>query len=253
MNRGWVEKYTQRICYAGALHNSSDCLKALHQAHLMSVPFEDLDIHLGRPLSLNLQDLYHKVVQSGRGGFCYELNHLFGSMLRELGFQVNFIAAQVYGDDEQWGPQFDHMAIQVNGTWLVDVGFGGRSFVHPLLLNDHNYQIDPGGVYQIKATRNQKFHLLKQDREESAFKPMYQFDLEPQDIRNFQTECSLKQRDPNSHFVKNKICTVATSQGRDSLLNSTFTRSIGSQKEINEIHDREMEADILKKYFKIII
>jgi len=252
MNTGWVEKYTQRIHYDGVLQPSGVCLKALHQAHLMSVPFEDLDIHLGRPLSLNLQDLYHKVVLSNRGGFCYELNHLFGSMLRELGFQVNFIAAQVYGEDEQWGPQFDHMTIQVNGKWLADVGFGGRSFVQPLLLNDQNQQTDPGGAYQIRATRDQKFHLLRQDLEEGTFKPMYRFDLEPQDVQNFQAECNAKQQDPNSHFVKNKICTVATSEGRDSLLNSTFTRRIGSQKEIMEV-DKEMEVDILKKYFKIII
>ncbi len=252
MNTGWVVKYTQRIRYIGALQDSEACFKALHQAHLMSVPFEDLDIQLGRPLSLNLQDLYHKVVLSNRGGFCYELNHLFGSMLRELGFQVNFIAAQVYGEDEQWGPQFDHMAIQVNGKWLADVGFGGRSFVQPLLLNDQNQQTDSGGVYQIRATWDQKFHLLRQDREDGTFKPMYRFDLEPQEIQNFQTECRAKQRDPNSHFVNNKICTIATSEGRDSLLNSTFTRRIGSEKEVIEV-DKEMEVDILKKYFKIII
>ena len=86
----WVTAYLDRIKYFGSTEPNPANLAEIHQAHMYAVPFEDLDIHLGIPLSLELNDLKQKVIENNRGGFCYELNYLFGNLLRELGYQVTF-------------------------------------------------------------------------------------------------------------------------------------------------------------------
>ena len=80
--------YLKRINYSGSLEPSLKVLKQLQQAHLMSVPFENLDIHYGRTIELDLDKIFNKVVVDHRGGFCYELNGLFGELLSMLGFKI---------------------------------------------------------------------------------------------------------------------------------------------------------------------
>jgi N-hydroxyarylamine O-acetyltransferase len=103
-------------------------LRTLHRAHLMTVPFENLSIHLSEPISLAAPDLLDKIVTSRRGGFCYELNGAFGLLLEALGARVDRLAARVQGEGGL-GPPFDHLALVVHladgtGPWLADVGFG---------------------------------------------------------------------------------------------------------------------------------
>ena len=102
-----------------------------------TVPFENLSIHLGEPISLDEDDLIGKIVSRRRGGFCYELNGAFALLLQALGAHVERVAARVYANGQP-GPPFDHLALIVrpadgSGPWLADVGFGSHS-VFPLLL-----------------------------------------------------------------------------------------------------------------------
>ena len=129
-----VELYLQRINYRGSLVPNLDTLRSLHRAHMFSVPFENLDIHLGRTIVLDEELFYEKIVGRKRGGFCYELNGLFAALLRDIGYDVTTLSARV-ADGDSLGPDFDHMCllVQFEARWLVDVGFG-ESFVEPLLL-----------------------------------------------------------------------------------------------------------------------
>ena len=86
----------------------------MHRAHLLAVPFENLDIHLGRPISLDQDALFGKIVTRRRGGFCYELNGLFALLLRELGFEVTLLSAGVARADGGFGPEFDHLTLLVS-------------------------------------------------------------------------------------------------------------------------------------------
>ena len=126
-----IPTYTQRIHYTGSLQPTLEVLRALHKAHMLAVPFENLDIHLGRPLSLEPETLYHKIVEEKRGGFCYELNGLFAFLLKEMGFTVDLLSAQVKSQNG-FGAPFDHLLLLVHleEDWLVDVGFGA-SFLEP--------------------------------------------------------------------------------------------------------------------------
>src|SRR4051794_5452932 len=129
-----IDAYLQRIGYRGSLVPNEQTLSDLQLAHLYAVPFENLDIGLQRPIVLDLDLLYDKVVNKRRGGFCYELNGLFGELLKALGFRVQMLSAGVYGGDGGLGPDFDHMllAVDLDRRRIADVGFG-ETFSEPLL------------------------------------------------------------------------------------------------------------------------
>ena len=95
LNTEQIETYMARIGFDGALDGSVSTLSRLQQCHLHTVPYENLDILYGIPLSLDVQAVYTKIVEKGRGGYCFELNILFGTLLRSLGYQVTDLFAKV--------------------------------------------------------------------------------------------------------------------------------------------------------------
>ena len=139
-------------------------LRALHRAHLMTVPFENLSIHLGEPISLAAGNLMDKIVTRRRGGFCYELNGAFALLLGALGFEVRLLAARVFGGD-RLGPPFDHLTLLVHasdgdGPWLADVGFGSHS-VYPLRFDERQPQDDPGGCFRLADAADGDVDVIK--------------------------------------------------------------------------------------------
>src|SRR5215208_6825945 len=132
-----AKAYLSRIGHTGPRDPTIDTLRALHRAHLAAVPFENLDIHAGRPIRLDRSAFFRKIVGERRGGFCYELNGLFGALLEALGFEVTLLSARVAREGGGFGPEFDHLVLLVSagGRWIADVGFG-RSFEEPLSLDD---------------------------------------------------------------------------------------------------------------------
>ena len=127
-----VTRFLQRLRYQGSRAPTLQTLRALQRAFLLSVPFENLDIHLGREIRLEPQALYDKIVGRRRGGFCYECNGLFRELLRALGFEAEFLSARMslHG---RLGPEFDHIVLRVafDRDYVVDVG-NGQSCREPL-------------------------------------------------------------------------------------------------------------------------
>ena len=121
-------RYLERIKYSGGLGLTMELLNALQKQHLLNVPFENLDIHYKTPIELSLTDIFEKVVNKRRGGFCYELNGLFFELLRSIGFPVKMVSARVFNNEQQtMSAEFDHLAIIAtidSLDYLVDVGFG---------------------------------------------------------------------------------------------------------------------------------
>ena len=129
-----IARYLERITYHGSREPIVSTLQALREAHLLAVPFENLDIALRRAIVLDEASFWTKIVEHHRGGFCYELNGLFALLLRALGFQVDLLSASVARETGGFGPDFDHLTLLVHleQDWLADVGFG-ESFRQPLL------------------------------------------------------------------------------------------------------------------------
>lgn len=129
-----VSAYRDRINYRGSTEPTIETLRALHRAHLLAVPFENLDIHLNRRIVLDEAALFEKIVVHRRGGFCYELNGLFAGLLRRLGFAVTIFSANVLHGGIP--AEIDHLTllIQLEERWIADVGFGDSSRL-PLRLD----------------------------------------------------------------------------------------------------------------------
>src|SRR6266536_3928843 len=145
-----VPAYLERIRYAGPAAPAPETLQAIQRAHMLAVPFENLDIHLGRKIVCDEARFLHKIVTEHRGGFCYELNGAFATLLRALGFQVTLLSARVPRADGSDGPEFDHLTLRVDleEPWLADVGFG-ELFLEPLRLESDRDQIDPVGTFRL--------------------------------------------------------------------------------------------------------
>src|SRR5215469_2600092 len=159
-----LDAYLGKIGYSGPLEPSDAALAALHRAHLSAMPFENLDILLGRGIKVDLESIQDKMVRAGRGGYCYEHGQLFGAALERLGFRVDRLLARTGPDDEPVRAR-THMTLVVrtgSGAWLADVGFGSGSPA-PLALRGGHQDID-GWVYEVvadEAGRNWKLRELE--------------------------------------------------------------------------------------------
>jgi N-hydroxyarylamine O-acetyltransferase len=129
-----VGEYLARIGYAGERQPTVATLRALHEAHVAHIPFENIDVLLGRGVDLDPGALQQKLVRDRRGGYCFEHNLLFGSMLQALGFDVTYLSARVRFGAVGIRPR-THMLLLVrfaDGRWIADVGFGSDGLLWPL-------------------------------------------------------------------------------------------------------------------------
>ena len=140
-----VSAYLNRINYTTQVETDKDTLFRLQKAHLLSVPFENLDIHYKIPIILEKDSFFNKIVTQKRGGFCYELNGLFYELLKAIGFQVHRVSARVHGKDGEYSQEYDHMALLVildKEKYLVDVGFG-KFTLEPLSITTNQPPMRP--------------------------------------------------------------------------------------------------------------
>jgi N-hydroxyarylamine O-acetyltransferase len=129
-----LDAYLDRTGYRGPLDPTADTLRGLHRRHVETIPFENLEIMLGRPVDLDLGSLQAKLVTHGRGGYCYEHNLLFAAVLERLGYAITGLSARVTMGTGKLRP-LTHMCIRAEADgvpWLVDVGFGGDGLLEPI-------------------------------------------------------------------------------------------------------------------------
>lgn len=198
-----------RVCY--------EALCDLHRLHLLHVPFENLDIQYGIPIELNREAFYQKIVLRRRGGFCYELNGLFFELLSRLGFNVKQVSAQPCDANGVYSPVFDHMALVVrlgHAEYLVDVGFGDF-FLTPKKLVPGEPQTDATGEYILDQGDGLSWQINK--LEDGQLSPQYKFQNRHVPLEQFQQRCDFHQTDPDSHFKKQKVVSLATKDGRTTL------------------------------------
>ena len=227
-----IHRYAARIGYAGPLTPSLATFRGLHVAHLTAVPFENLDIGWGVPITLDRERIYQKIVENRRGGFCYELNGLFAWLLAEIGFQVALLAAQDHGADGVYGPEFDHLTLRVETTdtdepWLADVGWGD-SFRQPLRLDSTEPQVDGARLYRIDQEGEYRF--LWQRDERGVWEQQYRFTLEPRRFADFAATCQYHQTSSASMFTRKRLCTMATADGRITLTDNHLIITRGAER-----------------------
>lgn len=243
--------YLQRIGLKSAASVDIQTLKRLHRQHLYTVPFESLSIHLGEPVDLDEAALYDKIVRRRRGGFCYELNGLFAALLRELGYPVTLLSAGVARLGGKFGPEFDHLLllVELDRRWMVDVGFG-ENFKLPLDLDEADAQIQGSKAYRI--LQNDGFHILQERSGAGRWNDSYRFSLRPRELGEFEGMCRHHQTSPESHFTRNRLCSLATPSGRKTLSGTRLiqTGRNGARRE-RAIADEGEYRRLLRELFSV--
>ncbi|HSE36621.1 MAG TPA: arylamine N-acetyltransferase [Blastocatellia bacterium] len=244
-----VSSYLKRIDYRGNLDLSAATLRELHKAHLLSVPFENLDVHFKRPIVLDEKRMVSKIVEARRGGICYELNTAFCSLLRGLGFRVSILSAGVARDQGGFDPPFDHMTLLVHlqERWLADVGFGD-SFREPLRLDVRGPQDQNGESYRIVDADE---HLIVERQESDLWKPQYRFTLDPYALDAFDEMCRYHQTSPESPFTRKRVCTRATPDGRITVTGMRLIVTEKGKKQEIELTSREEWTAALREHFGV--
>jgi N-hydroxyarylamine O-acetyltransferase len=246
-----LSAYLDRIEYAGPTEPSPETLRALHRAHLLAVPFENLDIHLGRVIVCDEARFLHKIIDERRGGFCYELNGAFAALLRALGFQVTLLSARVAGADGSDGPEFDHLTLRVDldEPWLADVGFG-EGFLEPLRLKPGIEQPQIGRIYRLTDAEGVfRLEVMTDDK----WKREYSYTLQPRQLSDFAAMCHYHQTSSESHFTRNRICSMATSEGRVTLSNGKLIETRNGIRQERALSGEEEWRVILHERFSVTL
>jgi N-hydroxyarylamine O-acetyltransferase len=243
-----ITAYLARIGFTGSTDVTPETLRNLHLAHLYTVPFENLDISLGRTIVCDEEIFFHKIVALRRGGFCYELNGAFAALLRELGFRVTLLSARVAREDGSASPEFDHLTLRVDldEPWLADVGFGD-SFLEPLRLKPEIEQEQDGRQFRIVAVG--EVMIVQYQLADGTWKSQYQFTSASHSLRDFEPRCQFQQTSPDSHFTRQRICTLPTRDGRITLSDLKLIRTTGQLRQEHMLqNDEEWRAALLAHF-----
>jgi len=242
-----VDAYLERIGYDGSRARGPDALRRVHRAHMLAVPFENLDIRLGVPIELSVPAFREKIVGRRRGGFCYELNGLFAWLLVELGYRVTLLSGRVFGES-LLSPEFDHLLllVQLDRPWIADVGFGD-SFLEPIELRPGSDAVQHGARYAVVAEGHG--WTLRRQRPDGAWEAQYAFSLTPRRLDEFAPRARYHQTSPESHFTQRTVCSRATETGRITLSNDRYIVTEGARREEREVRTAEEYREILARDF----
>lgn len=213
-----LDEYCARIGYSQPLAPTLETLRGLHLAHARTIPFENLDILLGRPIQLDSASIWTKLVTNKRGGYCFEQNALFASVLESAGFRLTRLCARVQMGLPDPRPR-THMILGVDvagETWLADVGFGGEGLLQPLPLR-------PGEIVKTFSWENRivestHFFTLQSRRPEGWF-DLYRFTLEPQYAIDYEVANHYTSTHPASPFAQKLVVARPGTESRIMLLN----------------------------------
>ncbi|HET6879494.1 MAG TPA: arylamine N-acetyltransferase [Pirellulales bacterium] len=247
-----IDAYFARIGYTGPREATLAVLEALHLAHATHIPFENLDVQLGRPIAIDLASIEAKLVQGGRGGYCFEQNTLLAAALNELGFGVTSLAARVRLGATRVLPQ-THMllAVDVGGErWLADVGFGTGGLLMPLRLRSGEVARQFSWTFRLREEGN---HLALESLRGGTWQDIYVFSLDPRYPVDFEMANHYVSTHPASRFVQT-LAVQRQSPGACYLLrNRELTCIRGDQTTVTEIIDDEDLLAVLKDTFGLAL
>jgi N-hydroxyarylamine O-acetyltransferase len=226
-------------------------LAELHLAHATHIPFENLDVLLGRPIRLDLDSLQRKLVRDRRGGYCFEQNMLFAAVLEAAGFRVAKLAARVRYRATRLLPR-THMLLQVDadgGPYLADVGFGGSGPLLPLRLAAGEEQRQYLWTYRLAEEAGR---WVLQNRQAGGWQDFYVFTTEPQEAVDFEVANYYVSTHPDSAFTRTPTAQLAAPDVRYMLRNRELTTERAAGSETRTVTDDELPG-LLGRLFGITV
>jgi N-hydroxyarylamine O-acetyltransferase len=224
--------YLRRIGYDGDTRPTARTLAALHRAHIAAIPFENLDIVLGRGIAVDLESVQGKLVDARRGGYCYEHGLLFAAALERLGYRVDRLLARVGGGDHRPRAR-THMALRVHADgapWLADVGFGS-GLLEPLPFDGGAAARQGGWEYALASVGPRAWEL--RERRDGEWVTRYGFDDQRQHPADVVVANHFTSTWPRSPFVTRSVVVRKDEHALRELVDRTLTvtRADGSTEE----------------------
>ena len=243
-----LEAYLERIGARAPLAPSAEALADLQQAHVGAVPFENLDILLGRPIALDLDSLQGKIVTTRRGGYCFEQNTLFLAALGTMGFEVTALAARVRAGATTIRAR-THMLLRVDlseGPFVADVGFGADGPVRSLPLQEgREHWVGPTG----HRLRQEDGLWVLEGNTEGEWSDLYAFTLEPQYPIDFEMANHFTSTYPRSAFVNSLVAQRLWPERRVALRDRELTVREGRVTKTTTVREPEHLLEALDRHF----
>ena len=243
--------YLERIGYAGPARPDLATLQAVHRAHLQAIPYENLDVQLGRPVSIDPAAAYDKIVRRRRGGWCYEMNGLMGWALGEIGFSVTRMAGAAMREARGDFTIGNHLVLRIDlpgepVPWIADVGFGD-GILDPFPLKPADLTAE-GHRFRLEAMDQGwwRFH-----NHEFGGAKSFDFTLPPADPALLAEKCAWLQSAAESPFTMNVICQRWRGGEVLQLLGRTFRRIRPGVKQERLIESAEDLVQVLARDFTL--
>lgn len=231
-----LQAYLDRIGFEGEIRQDLATLTALHRAHVMAIPYENLDVQLRRPVSIDAAHCYDKVVNRRRGGWCYEMNGVFAWALEAAGFEVT----RHCGNGAERGT---HLAleVQLDRPYLCDVGFG-EGIVEPVPLEEGSF-VQRGFEFRLERLETGwRFHNHR-------FGLVSGFDFAGPDEAALGARCNALQSEPSSVFVQNAILLKHDEEGYSTILGRETRRITAQSRTKRLIEDADDYLHTLRTVF----
>ena len=228
---------------------NAETLERLQQAHLTAVPFEALSVS-GDPhgdrqpegVSLDVADLYEKIVERQRGGICYELNTLFRWLLSELGFEADLLAARVTAPDGTYGPPGDHqpLLVSLDEPYVADVGFGGDVIRRPLPLDGTPVE-GPEGSWRLAESDRGDADYVAQSAgfDGDDWTDRFVFRAQARQSTYFEPACEYHESAPDATFADWALVTMATERGHRTLTAGSYVEVEGDERHERSVSEAE--------------
>lgn len=219
-----LDAYLARIGYAGPRAPAHDTLAGILRAHVQTIPFENLDVLLGRPIRTDTESVVRKLVHDRRGGYCFEQNHLLLHALRAIGFAVEPMIARVRWQVPAAVPTgLTHMLVRVTldgRDWLADAGMGSLSLTAPLEMVEGLEQDTP---HDRRRLVRRDGHLVQQVLFSGEWQDVSLFRPETAAVVDLEMGNWYSHTHPQAHFRNNLMVARATPDGRRTLFNRELT------------------------------
>lgn len=245
------EEYLRIINFDGKVTVDFECLKSIHRAQHISIPFENFDICLGRSINVDPESLVQKLVKNKRGGYCLELNGLFLLAITSFGFEARPLLGRVHITGVPTGRGHQATLVTIEGKrWLVDLGFGSESppvpiplvFDLPLIFEHRTYRLIDSELYGY----------MLQSKHNEEWKNLYSFDLSHVCRGDIEYGNHYTSTNPNSIFVNSRVAALPVKNGMITLFNNSLKKVINGKEEVVILKD-DQYLSIIEKEFGIKI
>ena len=244
-----LDAYLRRIGLDSRPPPSLAGLRALHRAHLLAVPYENIDVQLGRPVTIERPASFDKIVTGGRGGWCFEMNGILGWALGELGFRVTRATGAVGRATMGDASLGNHLVLRVDldeGVYLADVGFGDGP-IEPFPVRAGVLEAD-GFAFAVERADGEWWRLHNHPNGGAR---SFDFHLAPADESLLAAKCDFLRTSPTSPFVQNVVAQRYTRTGLTILRGRTLRHLTPVASRERLIADEADFLDVLREEFAL--